>query len=400
MDKTQIDKLLRTFPGSKRAAEGVLIKAGPDAYFHAQSAIPADDMSGLSPDEAFYLAFLSKKEILRLREVRDSHDYLLRLRAEAIVDAPRLVRVMRARRKAHEATGRPWALTHYYHSLDFHHKALLSVLRRADARVLKAMPTGMVPIPDANAACIASLVGEIVVVSESLRHFFYFMTIALFGRDLKIQMADRINAVLIAFRIMRGSESSDFDLDPRGLLPRELERSIRRMVDDQMQFTYAHEYAHYLLGHMEVSSSVSMSGDREVARAYSHNCEYEADAHTLQLVRHSREATSRIASGGVAVLSFLSLLRRLQQSHGKISMPVSDTHPDPLDRLDNLKKAMRGHQLGVGVKPDGLVAECEILMESFPILLSSAPRSDILDFYGSVYLPTYRGRDLRDRVDY
>jgi hypothetical protein len=399
MDEKLITQILEDFPGSKRAAEGVLLKIDDGVIFHLQNLIPPEERDGLTPDEVFYLAFCSKKEILRLRNLRSSHDYLLRVRAQSIVDAPRMVRVMRARRRSYEATGRPWALTHYYHSMDFHHKRLLDSLKRSDAKILKSIPSGLVPINDANAACIASLTGEIVVVSENLRHFYYFMTIALMGAPMGIDMADRINALLIAFRTMKGSESPDFDLDPRGVLPRDLEKKILLMVDDQMQFTFAHEYAHYLLGHVR-SGEVLMSGEREKARTYSHECEFSADTHALQLVRHDSDATKRIAAGGISVFVFLSLLHRIRQDHGDLTSPVSDTHPAPENRMEHFLASISGRLSRIRSEADRLISECELLATLFPRFLSSSARADIVDFYGSVYLPTYRRKELRDRMDY
>jgi len=98
MDKSTIDEILSNIPGSMRAKHGVLIPGKDGSLVHLQDMITAKESEGLTSDEIFFCAFCSKKEILRLREIKGGHDYLLRLRANAVVDCPRAVRVMRSRK--------------------------------------------------------------------------------------------------------------------------------------------------------------------------------------------------------------------------------------------------------------------------------------------------------------
>ena len=111
MKKLQI--ALLAVPGAKRAACGVILPVADDEFLHIRSAIKCRDREGLSDDEADFLEFCSRTEILRLRELRGPHDYLLRLTANAIAESPRARRVMIARRKKFENSRRSWALSHY-----------------------------------------------------------------------------------------------------------------------------------------------------------------------------------------------------------------------------------------------------------------------------------------------
>lgn len=399
MDDAETERLLKAFPGSKRAAQGVILKLDDEHTFHVLSVRPQAESAGLDVRESFFIPFCAKSEILRLRSLRGPHDYLLRIRAEAIVNSPRTVRVMMKRRELFEATGRPWALTHYYHSLDSFHKIYINNLQKAASKALKSIPSGLVPITEANAACIGSLTGEVVVVSESLYHFYYFMTIAVYGGKLELAFADRINALLIAFRIMNEAESLDFDLDQRGILPLKIERRLQVLVHDQMQFTFGHEYAHLLCGHAS-TGTIAMSGDSADARTFSHGLEFEADAHAIRLVQHNALTEGRIAHAGLSVLVFLTLLHRLKGIYSLRPLPVSETHPDPIDRL----WAIRGF-LGQRSPLDdneikGILADCTQLLDAFPHLLASANREDILTFYGSIYLPSYIGNPKLDRIDF
>ena len=310
-----------------------------------------------------------------------------------------MVRVMAKRRRLFEATGKAWALTHYYHSHDGFHKAYLERLQKSAARSLKHIPSGLVPIIEANAACLASLTGEIVVVSESLYRFYYFMTIAMYGGNFDIDTGDRINSMLIAYRIMNESESPDFDLDPRGYLPPMVAARLHKIVSEQMQFTYGHEYSHYLCGHTSTESVVLTAAGGD-ARVFAHRHEYEADANAVRLVQHDPKFADQIALAGMSVLVYVSMLMRLKKSYTLKTLPVSETHPDPIDRLwaltdylgtrSPLNKAEVNHMLVVG----------EQLLEIFPRLLHSAARADLLTFYGSIYLPGSFKRMKVDRIDF
>jgi len=208
MDEEIANHLLAV-PGAKRAACGVILPVGDGECLHIRSVINGREREGLSDDEADLLEFCSRTEILRLRELRGPHDYLLRLRANAIAESPRARRVMIARRKNFENSRRPWALSHYYHSRDYHHKSYITLLARTNAKRLKSVPAGLAFIQEANAVCIRSLAGDVVVASESLEHFYYFMSIAFYGDGLDIPLIDRADALLIAIRIMNGAEALD-----------------------------------------------------------------------------------------------------------------------------------------------------------------------------------------------
>ncbi len=399
MNENEIARLLQAIPGAKRAKNGVLLQTEDGNTFHIQGVLSAAETEGLNPDEHFFVAFCARREILRLRAIRNAHDYLLRMRAMAIVDSPRTVRVMRKRREIYESAGRPWALMHYYHSLDTFHKAYIDLLPRAQAKRLKSIPSGLLPITEANAACVASLVGEVVVVSESLCHFYYFMTLAVFGKNFEIAMADRVNALLIAYRLMNQVEALDFDLDPRGVLPSKTEEKIQTLVFDQMQFTFGHEYAHYLCGHVS-STSVSLPGSQAAARTFSYDLEFEADIQAINILRQTPSAAQRVAQGGMFALIFLDLLYRLKEQHGLRPLPVSETHPAPIDRLWALHRTLRSRSPMSAKDIEHSLAVCTQLVDAFSKLLESAPRADVLTFYGFIYLPSYIEKRKIDRIDF
>lgn len=399
MKENDIAKILQQIPGSRRAANGVILKAGDGVALHLQGMLSKEETKGLSGDEIFFVAFCARSEILRLRTIRNSHDYLLRLRALAIVDAPRTVRVMRHRREVYESSGRPWALTHYYHSLDAFHKNYIEALPRNQAKKVKQLPSGLVPIVEANAACVASLVGEVVVVSESLSHFYYFMTIAVFGENFRVDWADRVNALCIAYRIMNHSEALDLDLDPRGVLPPHMEKEIQKIVAVQMQFTFGHEYAHYLCGHVS-SATAQLPECQDSAKIFTYNLEHEADYQAVKLLHQRPSAARQVAFGGMFAFIYLHLLNQLKAQYGLKALPVSETHPSPFDRLWSLHRRLRSSSPMTDEDIDHSLRVCDQLVEAFSSYIAGAQRSDLLTFYGSVYLPGYTDRIKIDRLDF
>jgi len=406
MEELKIKELLATIPGSKRAANGVIIPGEDGTFFHAVNIIKKEEMDGLTEEESFFIGFCAKSEIIRLRSLRTPHDYLLRIRAYAIVDEMRAYRVMLARKQKYTATGKPWSLSNYYHTKDYYHKSYINRLFSRDSKRLKRLPAGLAFIQEANAICMRSLLGDVVVVSESLEYFYYFMTIAFYGENFSIPIQDRSHALLIAARIMNGSEALDFEIDPRGSLPDEIERNLQELVSAQMEFTYGHEFSHHLLGHtdlpeiklMAVHGSTNQTTPENMI-VYSHDLEFEADLHALKKIEHDKKAFPLITMGAFSVFLYLNFLEEAHRSLGIKRFSVSSTHPAPIDRLWHLHRCL-------GVKSpssDSSLNEClGVSQELSKMFVADVMRgrSDALTFYGSVYLPSYTKRMRTDRIEF
>lgn len=397
MKQDDVDFLLKAFPGSRRAAEGIIVKVDDSQSLHLYGIRKLD--ADLDEYENTLLPFCSKNEILRLRQLRNGYDYLLRLRVNAIAESARAVRVMRKRRELFEISGRAWALTHYYHTYDGFHKSYISHLQKASAKRIKTVPSGLIAITEANAASIGSLLGDVVIVSESLYHFYYFMTIAVYGEMFDISFTDRAFAVLIAFRIMNEAESADFDLDPRGNFSPLIEASLRSQVHSQMQFTFGHEFAHVICGHTE-TGKVVVSKDGAEARMFNYGMEFEADIQAINNIRRDGQTFDNVARGGLSVMIFLNLLKQLKDHYPLRPLPVSETHPDPETRLWTLLSSLASASPLGTVEIENALEESVSLIGAFPDILESTGRSDPLTFYGSIYLPTYSGKMRLDRIDF
>jgi hypothetical protein len=400
-----VQKLLQDIPGSQKAAEGVLIPV-EGGMFHLRNMYSHAELDGLTREESFFYAFCSKKEIIRLRYINGPHDYLLRLRANAISESPRAVRVMASRRNKHEESSRPWSLSHYYHSKDYHHKAYIKLLDKKNRKKVKSVPSGLAYVDEVNALCIKSLAGDVVLVSESLEYFYYFMTIAFYGDRYGIKWIDRVDALIIAIRIIKGSEALDFDIDPRGELPHETERAIQSLVNRQMQFTFGHEYAHYLCGHipsadilMNMKSSAPFMSELAL---YNHALEYEADYYALKNIEVKKVEFEGVAQGAFSVLVYLHFIEEFTKDFGIRDFSVSVTHPAAKDRIYKLF-----NNLGASVPIDKSVIDgmFSVTQEMSEVLHSrieylSDQFDDLFGFYGSLYLPSYKKKRNRDRVDF
>lgn len=167
---------LDTVPGSRRAATGVIVDRRDGRSHHIMGLIRPDPE--LTERENLDLAYASKNEVVRLRELRTPHDYLLRVRLEAIAASPRAVRTFRKRRAQFEERGRRWTLTEYYNAQNTDAKRYVSRLSRPDQRIVKAIPYELAPIDEANAVARKTVLGDVLMVAENLRYFYYFMNIA------------------------------------------------------------------------------------------------------------------------------------------------------------------------------------------------------------------------------
>ena len=407
MDDEVINEIISKFPGTKRSAQGVVFPTGDGGLFHLTALHDSEALEGLSSDETFYLAFCAKKEILRLRELRNSHDYLLRLRASSIVDSPRLVRVMAARKKEFQKAGRLWSLTHYYHSRDHYHKYYIDQLQKENAKIAKKTPSGLVFSAEVNAMCMRSFVGDVVIASESLEYFYYFMTIAFYGGALGIKPIDRADALIIAVRLLLGSEALDFDLDPRGSLSVDVERRVVEMVANQMKFTFGHEYAHLLCGHLtEPDMLIKLNtfndgvDNEQKIKVYNHDLEFQADIFSLKNVEHNYDAFVAVAHGAFSVLIYLHFIDLISEICDLPKFAVSLTHPTPKQRIESLHKNLgRKSPYGSQHLLDAF-ATSEKMVRLFKKRVASADREDILGFYGSIYLPSFTHKIKRDRYDF
>jgi hypothetical protein len=392
MTEEEIRTMLEQVPGSKRAADGIIIETDDGSMLHLTGTGRTDPDLHLS--ERFLEGFCTKNEILRQRNLRTVQDYLLRVRAEAIADSPRAGRAFRKRRALFEQKGRRWSLMSFYDALNFDAKRYVARLPRRHKKYIKSIPYGLAPINEANAIARKTLLGDVVMVSENLRYFYYFMNIAMYGEALGIETSDCVDAALISLRIIRSSETFDFDLDPRAKLPQHIEKQLQSMTGRQMEFTFGHEFAHLIEGHLTEQSAQFDS------RIYAFECEFAADRQAVLLPKTSKKERRILATGAYDVLLYLHFLEVASARGMLAELSVSITHPPALERLRSVLDAIEPKSSAYRGIVEASIEAIEQMVENTKMRVESADRTDILTFYGSLYLPSYTDRLLEDRIEF
>ncbi|TOJ04791.1 hypothetical protein, partial [Vibrio parahaemolyticus] len=81
----------------EKAKQGVVINTG-NGIMHLFGAVNNSDYLGLGDDALFFAPFCSRDDVEKIMNPKSASDYLLKLRAESIVDNPRLIRVFLKRK--------------------------------------------------------------------------------------------------------------------------------------------------------------------------------------------------------------------------------------------------------------------------------------------------------------
>ena len=403
MKKTDLDKIFEKVPDARKVADGYIL-GDENVQFHVFGVHTSEEIEGLDPNETFYLPFCNREEILKIRNQKTSSDYLLWLRAEAIADSPRAVRVFRKRAKGKE----DWSLTKYYNDTYPYAKDYLSLAGRRFKEKVEKIPAGMVFINEVNAMCIKSKFGNVIVVNESLSYFLYYMNLVFIGHALGIKSDDTSATLAIAVRIMLGSEAMDFELDPRGTPPVEIHEKINTYTNMQLMFTFGHEYSHHTLNHLIESSEreIRLDNGAHIERGhrnvkiytYKHRKEYEADLQAIQNIKNNNHTRALLADSAFLLFIYLDILDHVYQVLS-LRQSVSLTHSKPLDRLWHLRRRLKSN---IGASRETIESYLRAA-DTIKEVLSTEwipYRIEQLERYGSVYLPSYKTKILIDRFDY
>lgn len=411
MNTEDIEKLIKSIPGAKRAANGLIIEGKDGSILHLFDIIPNKDLDDLTHEEAFYISFCSKKEILRLREIKNNHDSLLRIRAESIVNSARAVRIMGQRKKIFEEKRKiPWSLTNYYHTQDHFHKSYINSIQKKIGNPLRSIPAGLFLSPEVNAMCIRTFTGDVITCSESLQYFYYFMSIGILDHEHEIPLLDRVIALTIAIRIINENESLDFDIDSRADFSIEIERALQNKVNHQMLFTYGHEYSHYLCNHLSNPEILgnkdnkynTTSNETYDLLKYEHSLEFEADLFAIRSTI-SKQFNKEITLGSFQVLFFLYFIERIKENIQTKPKIISNTHPTAIERINNLSenldKKYTPSKLWIESTKNRIHTAVDLVLD-FIKIENNKKNMDILSFYGSLYLPSFKKKILKDRIDF
>ncbi|MGH8060685.1 MAG: hypothetical protein ACREO7_01545 [Pseudoxanthomonas sp.] len=365
-------------------------------------------MTELEIQKHFFRPICTKAEVERIFNIQNAADQLLKLRAETIVDHMRLYRVYRNKALS---TKKTWSLEASFNS--GHYVAVLKKLPPTERNLCNNVTFGNIFSNDPNGMIFPTKYGPITTISESLKFFLKFSHLAVLDCRVEIPAHVRQNALRIAIRVMLKTETMDFMMDPRGIIPPKVTNAIHAPIKLQMKFIAGHEFSHFILGHMSDSNLVEQPIFYAISRKEeeykpikvynnSQKSEFEADLNSILLPRYSDRERGELLH---AALLWFGCLELYQATHEAMfpQFPWSyKSHPTARERYENLLVNVPTPN-GFDVRP----------WLDFPKLidrLTASLREDIslnFDFYeqyGSSYLDVpnteWRGRELIDRVDY
>jgi hypothetical protein len=364
-------------------------------------------MDAIQSERLFYFPICSNQEIDRILSVQNTDDYLLRLRANTVVDHMRLFRVMRNRCLKNE---KDWNFTRSFKDEDF--REYLALLPPEYKSKCEGIPAGYLFSNDPHGACRRTEYGDLIMVSNSIEYFLFYMNLSYVSFGIDVPASVRLAAQRIAIRTMLKSEALDFDMDPRGIIPTELEEMINFRVKSQLRFIIGHEYAHHIHGHLDGHNTIEVplffgfrgEEDYGLGRSYSNSEEQElfADVTSVDLPLEDEPDKANAAIDAITWFAYLDVWTQVSEQLLPTSPHRARTHPEPLERLWNLFDVF-GPKLHLDkTSIDSFLAVTQQWKDFFQH--DVAVNTDLYESYGSVYLAPpnteWRGRALRDRVDY
>lgn len=349
-----------------------------------------------------YVTLCNKEERERIINISSAEDYLLKLRANATVEHTRIFRVILAKRRKMDES---WSLSSYFDDQVFKNDILN--LNDRDTEVARALTAGIVFCDSPNGRIIKTDYGNVITISASLRYFLYFMNLAIleFGDKNSVPSNVRSYALRIAIRTMLQTEALDFDIDPRGEIPIEIDNECKWHTDKQLEFVVGHEYSHHFLGHLDseniierpLMSVLEPNDFKHKTFSYSQQDELAADIDAIERPNFSEEKREDTLNRALFFFIYLDIYQSVkEQIHP--SMGRYKTHPEPIDRFYNLYTHFKDR---ITLNEKNL----EALMETRTMLKDLlqdevATNIEFYEFYGSVYLGEWRGKVLRDRIDF
>jgi len=373
---------------------------GKDFVVEVQAVYRRSEVRGIAPESELYYPVCTLEEIKRIENVSSLDDVLLKLRADAIADHPRLNRVFLARR-AKRSNG--WSLTKHFDDSAFHR--YLERLPIERQKLCAGAICGFAFLQQPDGVCMRTSFGDLVVISEALKYFLYYMNVFMVGENFGVPETDRSHAMWIGLRTMLGTETLDFDLDHRGELPEEVDRSIAKIVEAQMRFVMGHEFAHLYLGHLSGAAvecySHEQLGGRGRGEYYnlSQQQEFAADLAAIDEPGWNGEELGEILNGAVLFFSYIHLFD-VVVDYIAPRKKLCRTHPDALDRIWHLHRNVVGAENLI--PEDRLNRHIEVVQGWARLFREDALpyHLDELETYRAVYLPSYKKTLTSDRFDY
>lgn len=352
---------------------------------------------GMDSDKWFYAPMCSQEQINRIFNIKEASSYLLKLQVDSILDNMRISRVMYSRMNNNR---KEWNI-----EKQFDNSLYMSFKNSIDdnsKELFNQIVCGFAYDDDPNGYFVKTKFGNIIVISEALKHFLYFMNLAYYDLAGDSVPDDvRFNSLALAIRIMLQNESMDFELDSRGNVPKEIDEQLKELVNEQILFVIGHEFSHCVLGHLDKSNTwvKGMKDSTHTYEVYNQNQlqEFEADVKSICLPNYNLcEKNKRLN----AAILFFVCLDIYEQAKEQIypSMSHIKTHPNSVERIYKLVDTYRGETI---IDEESIERLINYNVHMKRLLQNEIECNfDDYDMYGSVYLGSWRGKVLHDRIDY
>lgn len=405
-----INEILKRDNSEELKKEIIILK---DKIYHVLNVITDSEYKTLvdkiGEEGMWYILFCTEDEIINLLHPKNTYDILLKLRADNIVDYPRLVRIFKKRKEDYLYNSNTWSLTSYYSEYDCLFDKYIEVLNPNIREECKNVARGFIPMREINGVCSKTPFGNIIFLSEYLKEFLFFMNLSILNFEgYPIDKKTRRESLLLALRIMLVSEVPDFDLDPRyDSLPQGLVDHNDFIVENQLLFIIGHEYAHHTLNHLKDTQVLNIKSTEIVQNTkYSETVvlynqmqleEFDADYHSFKNVEFNTYDENHIADGAFSFFIYIDIYEHVKE-YIFPSNKLYKRHPSPIDRIYELRKRINPEIGYSNNQIEKMILNAKNIKESLNEDLSY--NTEIFEDKGSIYLSEYKTSFLVDRIDY
>lgn len=358
-------------------------------------------------ERLWYHNVCSPEEIDRILNVQNASDYILKLRADTIIENSRLWRVFLNLSKKY---GDGWSLGKYFTAYSY--AGVKNSMPPEYREICDKVSYGSIICSDPNGLIFDTEYGICSTYSLSLKYFTQYAMLALLNFEKEVPLKVRVQAMKIAVRIMLQKEALDFEVDPRGIIPKEISKEINWIFPLQASFIAGHEYSHLINGDLNHDNTTQTSvlkarfkDEVDYKMVYSYNKkqkhEFKADLGSLAYPIMNDQAYSNLY---YATMLWFASLAIFEAAENTIFPPCGyQTHPGAKARynniLENAKKPFDFNERFYFEDLPEMVSEWEEF-----IVEDVSTNIDLYEMYGSVYLGApnteWRGRELFDRIDY
>ncbi|MBR4624904.1 MAG: hypothetical protein IKO56_05145 [Alphaproteobacteria bacterium] len=369
--------------------------------------------ASLEEQRMHYGWLCSNTEIDRIINLKNGSDYLLKLSANIVIDHPRIMRYYSYLRHYVESKKMQWSFEKCLYFRNY--GEFLSMLSKDNKEKCSHISYGLINSNEVNGQLFKSPYGICSTMSVYMRYFCEFSHLALLFDNNEVPIEIKFNALRIAIRLMLGIESLDFEMDPRGIVPNKIKKEIYRPYPFQSIFIAGHEFSHHLLNHLDENNTTLRTihttafwDQNDCRKIYEYNVqqqhELDADISALNLPLIKNE--DYYYQYYYSVLLWFASLHILEGVEDSINPPNGYvTHPGAIKRYNNIIENARRPKL----------FDEELFCKRLPELSSFWRNKMIEDVsfhielyekesYGSLYLAKpntkWRGKELRDRIDY